>query len=343
MIHLFEPKHVENPRFQMRWHPACGHISWIERATPLPECVSSESNSDAPRRSLRHGFALCSSCRKAQASPDLTTARLIGSFALKRITAIGFHIAERERLKELRFRWNPNVNVWYFEPTTGSIESNLEQLSAILGCPSEMIDTRVAPPLPEHQQENTQPRISPAPRQDTWAVITCLLNGQTISLTSSPQRKYTVIGSIPWPPHLENLPTPEAANLPSETPMALYIPALQELHDLGFTGEEFFNLVLAAAAKNLTIITRNFEFSGGNCLMALNRLPKPSPKVQAIPEPGTKARGGRPATARNQSPEIHRLHLEGKTDAEVATTLGISRKSVARYREPPRDLTPLSA
>jgi hypothetical protein len=259
---------------------------------------------------------------------------------LKRIAAIGFKRNENERLKALRFQWSPRDGLWVFKPTTSTIESQIRSLADALGCTFDLADTRVMPPIPGSLPDRPAPPSPPQTKNKHWAVISCMPDGKPLNLDKLSLETYTPIGRIPWPPNpkdLLNLPDPVSAGLPPETPRRLCLPTLPELHDLGFTRDDFLRLLEAAADLDLTIMTIEGEVCGASTMRILHRLPMASTKAPSSPVDRTSNRGGRPPSARLKGEEVLRLHSEGKSVAEVASTLGVSARSVRRILALPKE------
>jgi hypothetical protein len=263
---------------------------------------------------------------------------------LKRIAAIGFHRSDRERLEAHNFRNNYRDDLLVFTPSPNTIEAQIRSLAAALGCSFNLADTRVVPPIPGGLPNRPTTPSTPQAKTSHWALISCMPNGKPLNLDKLSLETYTPIGTIPWPPNpkdLMNLPNPASAGLPPETPVRLCLPTIPELHDLGFTRDDFWGLLEAAADLDLTIMTVEGEVCGTSTMRLLHRLPKAPTKAPSSPVDRTPNQGGRPPSARVKGEEVLRLHSEGKSVSEVAGTLGISERSVRRILALPKDSAPL--
>ncbi|HEY3401536.1 MAG TPA: helix-turn-helix domain-containing protein [Geothrix sp.] len=272
-------------------------------------------------------------------------ARLVGSVSLKRIAAIGFQRSENERLKALRFQWIPRDGLWVFQPAANTIESQIRSLVAALGCSFDLADTRVVPPIPGELPNRPTPPSPPQIKNKHWALISCMPDGKPLNLGKLSLETYTPIGTIPWPPNpkdLMSLPSPVSCGLPPETPMRLCLPTLPELHDLGFTRDNFWGLLEAAADLDLTIMTVEGEVCGANTMRLLHRLPKAPSKAPSSPVDLTPNQGGRPPSARVKSPDVLRLYAEGQSVSTIANILGISPRSIRRILDLSKDSVPLA-
>jgi len=336
----FAPRHTIHARFFLQWHPSCGHVTWFPRNEPLPEDGTPKPGSDAPRRRLPKGLPLCPSCQMAQDLPEPSVACLVGSVVLQRIAAIGFHRGEKERLNALHFQNNYRDRLLVFTPAPNTIESQIRSLAAALGCSFDLADTRVVPPIPGELPNRPASPSPPQHKIKHCALISCMSDGKHLNLGKLSLETYTPIGTIPWPPNpkdLRNLPDPVSAGLPPETPRRLCLPTIPELHDLGFTRDDFWGLLEAAADLDLTIMTVEGEVCGASTMRLLHRLPMASTKAPSSPVDRTPNRGGRPPSARLKGEEVLRLHSEGKSVAEVARTLGVSARSVRRILALPKE------
>ena len=270
---------------------------------------------------------------------------LVGSVVLNRIAAIGFRRSENERLKALRFQWSPRDGLWVFQPSTGTIESQIKSLATALGCTFDLADTRVVPPIPGNLPDRPVPSSTPQAKPSHWALISCMPDGKPLNLAKISRETYTPIGTIPWPPDpkdLMNLPDPVSAGLPPETPRRVCLPTIPELHDLGFTRDDFWRLVEAAVDLDLTVMTQEGEVCGTSTMRILHRLPKAPTKAPSSPVDRTPPRGGRRPSARVKSEEVLRLHAEGQTVASIVNTLGISSRSIRRILDLSKNSAPLA-
>jgi hypothetical protein len=264
---------------------------------------------------------------------------------LQRIAAIGFHRGEKERLKALHFDNNYRDGLLVFTPAPNTIESQIRSLAAALGCSFNLADTRVVPPIPGELPNRPTPPSLPQTKNSHWALISCMPDGKPLNLGKLSLETYTPIGTIPWPPNpkdLMNLPDPVSAGLPPETPWALCLPTIPELHELGFTRDDFWRLVEAAVELDLTVMTQEGEFCGESTMRIISRLPKAPAKAPSSPEIRAYPLGGRPPSARVKSEEVLCLHAQGQTVGEIATILGISSRSIRRILTLPKNAAPLS-
>lgn len=341
----FAPRHTVDAHFFLQWHPSCGHLSWHPRSEPLTEDGTPKPGADAPRRRLPKGMPLCPSCRQAQDHPEPSLARLVGSVSLKRIAAIGFPRGVNERLKELRFQWSPRDGLWVFQPATNNIESQIRSLAAALGCSLDLADTRVVPPIPGELPNRPTPPSPPQIKNKHWALISCRPDGKPLNLGKLSLETYTPIGTIPWPPSpkdLMSLPSPVSCGLPPETPMKLCLPTLPELHDLGFTRDDFWRLVEAAVDLDLSVMTQEGEGCGPSTMRIISRLPQAPAQPPSSPSDIEPPRGGRPPSARVKTPDVLRLHAEGQSVSTIANILGISPRSIRRILDLSKDSVPLA-
>ncbi len=319
MKQFFTPRHAPNPTLKVMAHESCGHLTWRKRAEPLTDLSSYK-----PPTHLEHGLPLCHTCVLAQESPAPSSARLLASYVLKRITAIGFGRARKEELKELRFRWVDSEQLWVFPVTDGSFAKHLPAMAESLGCASEVIDASVVPPLP-----GTADDLPPA-RVPNWAFIKCSLEGKILKLTPSGRMTMVDIGTTSWPPDLSTLPSVESAGLPPEVPRLLVLPEVRDLASLGFTRDDLLILLAQAADMGVAICTTDFQFEGRGLLsLAKQHIRVPIAPVKPA-QKSAKPQGGRPATAMVQSPEILRLRDEGLSAAKIAKQLTLSPRSVLR-------------
>jgi hypothetical protein len=311
------PSHVANPTFELTFHRSCGHVTWHARVEPLMDLASHQ-----PSDYLPFGQPLCNSCQMAQESPDPSTARLVASKVLRRITAIGFGRPRKEDLKGLKFSWSPTEGLWFFKPTDGVFEKHLLALTRLLSCISEIVDPKVLPALPGAVDELPPPRIP------EWAFISCSPTGEKMTLTSVGRMVWADLGATPWPPDLTAIPSVSSAGLPAEVPRVLGLPSIRDLKNHGFTREDLFSLMVRALDIGVAIHTRDdqLDVRGLLCL--------PSNKVPHIPacapQKPAKPKGGRPAKARAKSQEILHLAAQDLSAAAIAKKLGISSRSVRR-------------
>jgi len=339
----FTPRHTPLLHQELCWHPVCTHITWRKRAIPLPEGAS--ETIPTPPRFLPAGKPLCPNCEQAEKESSPDAARLIGSLWSKRITAIGFGRKRKDELKAHHFRWGAVPEVWVFEASGGNIENYLATLALTLRCKTEMVDVRVAPKAPTTPKNTlampSAPKVTPSPVQTTppkWAVITCAVPGGKVGLSVGAQKNQTIIGSIPWPPRLNNLPEVISAGLPPEVPRFLCLSGITKLAEANFTQRDLWQLAQAGAEMNVAVLTVDKQFDTRPLLLGIRKLP-PGPKCAVLmTSPTQKSKGGRPASARIRSAEVLDLAGKGMSAAAISRQLGISSRSVRRVLQLPEGL-----
>gem|GEM_PF-2249301 len=375
----FSPHYARNRRYVLCYHPVCTHLLWRERATPIPADTLPDAIPAPPLHVLR-GTKFCPACTHAQKHPSLEVSRLIGSVWAQRITAIGFGIGRKGDLQAQHFTWDAHKEVWVFVSSPGEIKKDLAFLAEALGCVTEMVDVRVAPPMPSVDKD-MDPQTSPAPpmpealgcatemvdvsvapaipamdrdmvdpeaspvtpapevssalvqdKPPTWAVITCAVTGSSVGLSLEAQKTRPVIGSIPWPPCLENLPEVSSAGLPPEVPRYLCLSGIAKLAKANFTQRDLWRLAQEATALNVAICTVDLKFDTRRLLSGIQQLPPGSCSAEPMTSP-TKSKGGRPASARAKQNEVIELDTNGFSAASISRKLGISSRSVRRIIE----------
>lgn len=311
------PTQAPNPTFEAKFHRSCGHVTWHVRPEPLADI-----SSHVPPRYFPIGLPLCRACRTAQESPDTSSARLVASVVLRRITAIGFGRSRKDELKELRFSWSKSEELWHFKPTDGSLAMHLEALGGRLSCTTDVADTRVMPALPGAIDE------VPPLRVPEWAFISCSPTGESMTLTPVGEMVWAHIGTTPWPPDPSAIPTASSAGLPPGVPRILGLPSVSVLREQGFTRHDLLSLTSRAADLEVVVYLADDLFDGRGLIHL------PSAKTQQGPATNSyksaKPKGGRPAKARAQSAEILCLAAQDLSAAAIAKHLGISSRSVRR-------------
>ncbi|NTW36035.1 MAG: helix-turn-helix domain-containing protein [Syntrophobacteraceae bacterium] len=319
MVSVLTPKHTPDPGFELKFHESCGHITWHRRQQLLADFGDYQAPSHIP-----HGLPLCPTCYLAKRYPDPNKARLVGSLVRERIIAIGFERSHNPSLKEHHFKWHTRDELWVLQLAPSDLKKHLRQLATTLDCPASLIDVEVVPPLPG----NLSAILDPLPPD--WAMVSCHPDGTLKDLAPAEEMNVTPIGTIAWPPDLNNLPSVESAGLASGVPRLLCLPSVADLLDQGFSCEKLLVLMVQAADMGVALITADGKFDGRGVLPLLRQTTRAQGGSAIAPQKSAKPKGGRPASARSKSPEILVLAAQGLSANKIADRLKISARSVGR-------------
>lgn len=319
MDQVFTPRHTPHRQFELQWHASCGHMTWRRRTEAVPEGMV-----PALAKYLPMGLPLCSTCQAAQEKPDPAMALLVGSVALKRITAVGFGVGRKEELKALKFVWKPAEHLWIFPVPPQAMEEHLRHLSASLGCASEALLSLKIPPVPA---SSANVASNPDPKM---AVIACPVDKRPIQLAPGAQGRLVMLGTIPWPPDLTALPDVSDFGLPPNVPRRLVLSPVDALARSGFTREDLWRLIDAAADLGVTVGLAGHEINTKHLQDVLLQLPRRRPVDPHVDSGRPPTKGGRPRTAALHQEEIVRRYAQGQSMAAIARALGFSARSVGR-------------
>ena len=319
MVSVPTPKHTPDPGFELKFHDSCGHVTWHRRKQLLADLGDYQAPSHLP-----HGLPLCPTCHRTKKYPDPNRARLVGSLVRERIIAIGFERPRNPSLKEHHFRWHTGEELWVLQVAPSDLKTHLQQLATTLDCSSSLIDVELVPALPGN------PSAILAPLPPDWAMVSCHPDGKLKDLTPTEEMNVIPIGTIPWPPDLNDLPSVESAGLASGVPRLLCLPSVSDLVDWGFSCEKLLVLMVQAAEMGVALYTADDKFDGRGVLPLLRQTTRAQNGPAIAPQKSAKPKGGRPPSAKSKSPEILLLAAQGLSANKIADRLKISARSVGR-------------